>query len=374
MSHAVLPPSSASMWVKCTGWATMGAAFPDDTESEESRLGTAVHELGALLIQGGDASQASAFLGLPLSNGVVVDEEMYESAELYASDVLAVLEAHPNAILQVEQTVSCKIIHELCWGTPDAVIFDPEKKVLFIWDYKHGRDLVEVYSNMQLITYAVGLMEHFGFNDFDVTLVMRIVQPRGFHKDGAIREWTTLGSDLRADLNRLINAATANLNGKGQCQSGEHCKYCDARTGCPTAIQAGISLFEVAGQPIPINMSPEAMALQYEILKRAEGAIKAMLAGFETKLIGQIINGAVIPGWGMTTTLGNRSWTCDDSEVAQLGDALNIDLRTHKVVTPAQAEKLGFDKATVAALTHRPKSGAALTKVDPQRAMRIFGA
>ena len=351
MSHSILPPSSASMWGKCNGWVTLNACVPEAEEGEEARIGTAVHELIAAKLTGKPEAPAT--------------DEMIEAAAIFVEEVQSVTAARTGD-LRIEQPVQCGRIHAQCFGTPDASFWDAEASTLFIWDYKHGMGAVEVFENEQLITYASGLMDLYGVEPERV--VMRIVQPRAFHRHGPIREWVVAGSELRPYINRLANSAGLNLSGEGKCQSGSHCRYCNARHVCEAAISAGVALYEAAGAPVPVDMSAEAMGTYYATLTRAIKHLESLKAGFEAQIIGRITNGESVQGWALQEGFGHRKWSVDAPTLFQMGDAIGIDLRKAvEPISPAQAEKLGFDKSTVEALTVKPSTGAKLVQSDPAK-------
>jgi hypothetical protein len=308
-----------------------------------------------------------------MSNGIAVDSEMYEGASVYAQDVIDTLTTHPSGDLRIEQRVDCFSIHPECFGTPDASLWVPEHKVLFIWDYKHGYAPVEVFENKQLTIYLRGLLDYYQVTDLDVTVVMRIVQPRAYHRSGIIREWSFNAAQVRNEVNRLINAAQANISGQGQCQTGEHCKYCKARYGCEAAIKAGMSMFEVCTSPTPLQMSNQAMGLHYSFLKRAEAHIKSQIAGFEAQVMGKLINGEQVDGWELVDSYGKRKWNVSTDDLFYTGDALGVDLRGDVTpISPAQAEKKGLPKDVIAMFAYSPKTGVALKPNDLITASRRF--
>ena len=350
MAHSILPPSSANMWEKCHGWVTLNAFVPEEEESEAARIGTQVHAIIEQLFRDADFIDPTA------------TDEMMESARMFVQNVREVITGR-DGDLRIEQSVQIPRIHKACFGTPDATFFDPVKRVLFIWDYKHGMSLVEVFDNEQLISYAAGLMDEYGE---DIPIVFRIVQPRAFHRNGPIREWLTDGVSLRGAINLLANAAGKNLNGDGQCQTGEHCRYCKAHHVCEAAINAGYSLYEASASPVPLDMSAAAMGVYYATLTRAIKHLESLKAGFEAQIMGRIGNGEAIPGWSVQMGTGNRKWSLDASALFDMGDAIGINLRKPvEPISPAQAEKLGFDKATVAALTVKPETGLKLVQSNP---------
>lgn len=387
MTHSLLPPSSADMWSKCGGWAVMSQSFPETEETEHQRLGTAAHEVASLLIEsytrGGNAVY-SPNIGDVTSNGVPIDEEMLDCCEMYAEDVREVMVrtgAYAMPYLGIEQRLEMPSISEWSFGTSDCFIFDAKEKTIYVWDYKHGHDPVEVFENRQLINYVVGVIHHLKkftplLEDFvpSIRVVFRVVQPRSFHRDGPIREWVTDMARLAPLIHELTLAATENTSGVGEIRSGAHCKYCPARHGCQSALNSSAQLYEVAGQALPLNMSKEAIAVQLSIVTTA----RKRLASIEDALMQQvetmIRKGERVPGWMAQPVKGRETWAVPIEEVHALGDFSQIDLRKQSAVTPKQAIKLGIDKDVIKAYTAKTSTGIEIVPEDGNTLRLIFGA
>ena len=97
--HApLLPPSSAGQWGNCSGSAIAQASVPN-VETEANRIGTATHWVGesTLAVWKVDRSGkllCSDFIGKAAPNGVVIDRDMAEGAQVYVDDVLQVAQKH----------------------------------------------------------------------------------------------------------------------------------------------------------------------------------------------------------------------------------------------------------------------------------------
>ncbi len=367
MSHAVLPPSSASMWVKCTGWAKMNVVLHDDEESEDSRIGTAVHELASRIIDGEVHS-----VGETSSNGVIWDEEMFECAEAYVMDVQSVIMQYPFANFNTETHVSINYVHEENSGTPDFDMFDPETRTIYIWDYKHGHGIVEAFENWQLLNYLVGIMWREGLDTEGAEIHLRIVQPRAFHRDGAIREWVLKSEDVRGYATTLKQAAHANMSDEAICQSGTHCKYCKARHTCSAAIQCGLGMIEVLSQPTPFDMSPEAMGTIYSMIQRAKKHLESLEASLEAQITSKLKKGIPIDNWELTQSYGREKWNIPFEEAVGIGEMYGVDIRKKECVTPKQAITLGVDAELVLAYSITPTAGLKLSQVDLNRVKRTF--
>lgn len=382
MTHSILPPSSADIWSKCMGWVAMSQSFPETEETEHQRIGTAAHEVAARYIESyARGAMYNPRVGEVTSNGVVIDDEMIECCEIYADDVRATMiasGAFAAPHLGVEQRLEMPSISEWSFGTSDCFIFDGKTKTLHVWDYKHGHDPVEVFENDQLINYVVGAIEylkkHLPLILTDIKVVLRVVQPRSFHRDGPIREWRTTLDALQPHFKRLAEAAAVNMSGLGTTQSGAHCKYCQARHGCESALNSGAQLYEVASQALPLDMSKHAIAVQLLIVTTA----RKRLASIEDALMQQvetmIRKGERVPGWMTQPKQGRETWAVPIEEVIALGEFSQIDLRKISTVTPKQALKLGIDKEVIKAYSQKTTSGIEVVPEDEKTIRLIFGA
>lgn len=385
-AHSIIPPSSAAIWGKpggCTGWVTMALTYPETEESEEAKEGTASHEVAARMLE----ASARANLGYPsreatvgsvAENGVVISEEMYDAAELYAADVGAVMRERSvfgGDALGIEARLEMPRIHELSFGTCDAYLYDRNNGELFIWDYKFGFEIVEAFENWQAINYACGILDKLGIDglqDQYLKVRIRIAQPRAFHRDGPIREWVVMASDLRGYFNILQANAAEALGPAPETRSGSHCKHCSARHACPAALQAGVRLYEVAAQPVPVELSADALAVQFAIVQRAKKQLEYLESGYEEQLKGLIRSGKAVPGYRVEESVGRERWTRPVEEVFALGDMLGHDLRDPKAITPNAARKLGIDAAVITAYSEKPRTGLKVVPDNGNKAKQVF--
>lgn len=385
--HSILPPSSAGIWGKpdgCTGWVLMAQQYPQTEETPESKEGTAAHEIGAGLIvaatKGGlGAPRRKDLVGTLTAEGVLITDEIFDGAELYANHVAEVI--HSTSVyggphFGNEERVEIPGVHALNWGTPDQFIYCRAGGVLHIWDFKFGHGIVEAFENWQMIDYLAGLFERLGIDghiDQHTRVEMHIIQPRGFHKDGPIRTWATTASNLRPYFNILNTNAHKALGPDAELRSGDHCRYCQARLNCPAAIQAGISLYEAAVQPPGgVNLSPESLGLQLSIVRRAVRQLEYLETAYTAQVETLVKSGKVVPGWGTEPAYGRKKWKVSNEEVLHLGDLLEKDLRKPDPITPTQAEALGIDAAVISAYSERPYSGLKVVPDDGTKAKRIF--
>lgn len=384
IEHSIIAPSSADVWGSpngCTGSVLMQQMYPETEENPEAMEGTASHEVGAKLIFA--ASVAAGFIDLPVgqtaSNGVIIDDEMYEGAELFSDNVAEVMRSTAifgGSHFNIEQRVNCPTIHELSFGTPDMWIYDQKMGIIYIWDYKYGYVVYEVFENWQLLNYIAGiltLLELNGIQTQHIKIHFRIVQPRAHHRDGPIREWVVKASDLRGYFNGLENKAHEALGANSVTRSGPHCRYCSARHACPVALKSGLRMYEIAGQPIPVELSPGALGTQLTIVRRAIKQLEYIESGMTEQVKGLVRSGASIPGWKLEMGLGREWWDKPIPEVIALGDAMGIDVRKpDNVCTPKQARKKGIDDTLVSQYSGTPQTGLKLVSDNGSKTKRIF--
>ena len=122
-------------------------------------------------------------------------------------------------------------IHPECSGTADAVLIGEE--ALIICDLKTGKWAVDVEDNAQLKIYALGALEMFG-TDNHKTVETVIVQPTGWHRDGAIRSTTyDIGNLVNWGFDTLRPSALSCFEPDPEPVAGEHCRFCPAKPNCP---------------------------------------------------------------------------------------------------------------------------------------------
>ncbi len=388
MSHSVIPPSSAHIWGAsdgCTGWVPMSQQYPETEDSQPAIEGTASHEIAAELLNARSRALMGGltrdhFVGKPASNGVIYTGEMFDAAEIYANDVIDLMRERAvfgGDHLGIEQRIESKRVHDLSFGTIDCFLYDQKTGDLYLWDYKYGYEIVEAFENWQLINYAAGILDMLELNGLHTQYIkihFRIAQPRAFHRDGMIRNWTLPATDLRGYINTLhTNAHVALSSSDAMCQSGSHCKHCTARHACDAALSAGIRLYEVAAKPVPIVLTPKALGVQYAIVKRALKQLEYLQSGFEEQVKSSIRSGVNIPGWIVEESVGRERWTKPIPEIITLGSMLNVDLKKpDEAITPNQARKLGIDDDVITAYSEKPRTGLKVVSDNGNKAQQVF--
>lgn len=370
--HSILAPSSAARRVQCPQSTTLEALYPEDEDSEEAREGEAAHWAASEMLAGRLVDP-----GVVAPNGVVLTDEMCDGADLYYNDVVKTLA--PFGLKpeqgQIEQRVAIPRVHPQSWGTPDyRILLQGRPMKLFIWDYKFGHRFVEVFQNLQCVEYVAGCTE--GIHDIDpgVEVVVTIVQPRAFHREGPVRRWKTTLVELRALINICSTAAHEALGPEPRTRLGPECRDCRARHACPTLQEQGYRDMDFARHVTPLDMPAPAAGLELRYVKRAIERLKARESGLEQQLMSAARRGQRTPGWAMQPGESRERWKVPAAQVLEIGKLLHLDLaKPTEAVTPNQARDKGLDPAIVQQLAERPPAAMKLVEDDGSLARKAFG-
>ena len=239
MAHATLSPSSFSRWKECPASPRMIKEFGGEyTVGIPAATGTLVHEMCEMLLKGrlNNMSLEEYWLGkvqMVEDFEIEVDQDMIDCANVYVEYIRERAEALGGTLL-IEERVFMDEISTDVWGTADAIIIG--EKVLEIVDLKSGKWAVDAHDNGQLKIYALGALSRYSsrYKDEDIEVMMTIVQPRGWHKDGIIRSSSTTATNLvNWGFEVLKPAAEACFEENPQYNpSKETCKFCDAKAHC----------------------------------------------------------------------------------------------------------------------------------------------
>lgn len=369
MTHAVLAPSSAHQWVSCAGMLTLARNYPEDAEAPEAREGQAAHFVAAQML---DVIGIHAGEGDTVPPGITVTPEMLEGARLYRQAVVDATDGRLDRV-HVEERVLCSLIHEACFGTPDAWHFNKEAGILDVWDFKFGFRYVEVYENWQMLCYVAGILGQLGIPD-EIRIRVHIIQPRSFHRDGPVRSWEFSSVTFAPYLEQLRKSAHEAMAAGARTRVGAWCRNCLAARGCEALAAASYDAVAVSGSSVPFDLSAAEVGSDLRTLQRAAAALSARITGLEQQAIEQIRLGQYVPYWQMGAKRTNLAWRLPDEEIIALGPLFGVDLaRPPKPITPTQArEKLKVDEAVINSYAFRPSGELKLVPADISQARKVF--
>lgn len=362
--HAILAPSAADEWVECTGAPMLRALVPPEPEIPGSPAaeGTAAHESAEeftrLLAHGQFLPGARDVVGQTAANGETITDGMYDGAVMYARDIQRVMQSTGVFTPHLEERTTPGGIHPACWGTPDCWLWHEDKRILYLWDYKFGRILREPTS-YQFVCYVADILHALdvdGLQDQKTTVAIRVVQPRGYHRLGPIREWRGTAAELRPRINKARYAADRAMSNP-ECVVGPQCEHCEARP-CDVLREANLARLRWVGSPGLPEMSDADAGVELKLLRLARDEMDAHITGLEARVEQAIGRGELVPGWVMERKTGNRAWTKPHHEVFDLGAVCGIELRKPEApITPTQAIKAGIDQTIIEQYSAR-KPGA----------------
>lgn len=249
--HAFLSPSSSHRWLNCPPSLKLGQQYKDTTSSYAAE-GTDAHTLCEYKLQ--------KLLGIqtkdPTADLTYYNQEMETCAEGYASYVLELLEdaktTCPDPIILIEQRLDYSKYAEGGFGTGDCVIVSDD--TLHVIDFKYGSVLVEAENNSQMKLYALGALELFdGIYDIE-TISMTIYQPRREN----ISTFTLSKEELLDwAITVLKPKAAMALQGEGEFNPGEWCRFCKVASTCRARAEANLKVAQYEFKMPPLLTDDE---------------------------------------------------------------------------------------------------------------------
>ncbi len=356
-AHSVLPPSSADRRHQCPGSRGMELQFPESEDRAAAEEGELAHMVAC-----------AAVSGLGAENIPGATEEMLEGADLWWDTV----HAWPDLVL--ESRVACGIIHEGCWGTPDARSYDSVRGIVRLGDYKFGHRYVDVRENWQLLYYAIGLVWCMGLRLPETIIELVIVQPRNYHPDGPVRTWRIKLGDLEKYIKEAQHVSLLSMDPDAHTKVGPECRDCLARHACPTLQRNIMVAQELVGKNVPFDLPPAAIAVELQVAQAILERLKARVSGLENEVLGRIKQGVNVPGWRTAQGQGRTKWSVPVEEVVSLGQMMGVDVSKPGAVTPKQAIKAGLSADLVAGYSTTPDGEIKLVPDTTDASRKAFGA
>ena len=335
--HALLSASSSHRWLACPPSAVAAEAYPEQ-DTEFTREGTLAHEVAEMLAKGKLEDPSRVYIGLVLEDheGNLIDtpSEMVECAEAYAEYIQEVKTSN-DAIVLLERRVDFSPWVPNGFGTCDCILI--QGNVLTIIDYKYGQGVpVSATGNSQLMLYALGALNDYGFAFAADVVEMHIFQPR-------INNISTYRMSVSALLDWAENTVkpTAELaaRGEGKYQEGSHCTFCPHAGQCRQLSSVCKTFVETHDLRVEVPvLAPHEMA---EVLMM-EPLIALWLRRVKAQAMDTLMSGGEVPGYKVVEgKQGNRKWR-DELEVLGALESAGYtkeDITETLLLSPAKMDK-----------------------------------
>lgn len=382
-AHARYSASAAQRWLNC-GLSVRLSAGKDDA-GREAREGTLAHALLEAALRDGmeTALRARQFQEAEDEAGddVAVSDDMIEAVEVAVEWINDLIAAHPGAFWETELALDdLKGLHPLTGGTSDFVLVEPDSRTIHVVDYKHGKGhVVDVESNVQALTYAVGCL--FRFHNYGLrTVRLTIIQPRAPHKDGQIRTWETSVADLYDHAARMKAAIDHAESEDAMATAGPWCKdgFCAVRGQCPAYRAYSLELAKADFADDDGDLAVQVPQLRHMSPTEMNSVLAAADTVFDwVKQVqaychDQAMAGNVPTGFKLVPRRGRRYFTGDDDDIRDLADPYfdRDQYEPRKLLSVAKMEAL-FGKKKFASVfkdrTEKRSSGYNLVpEADPR--------
>lgn len=329
-THSPIGASSMYRWESCPGSVALSKGIEHEP-SEWAKEGTLAHELAAARL----SRQPDPF---------IPDEEMSEAVDFYVDTVMNDIFTEGLAVTKlVEHGFDLSEIYEGLWGTADCVVYFEKKKLLRVYDYKHGKGLsVEVEANSQLLYYGLGALLTCGFAPEKIELV--IVQPRCDHPTGFVRRWEFDSFELLEFAGRLKEAAIKTEDPNAPLVSGDHCRFCPASGICPQIKKEANEVASISfGELVPQKYDPAKLS---EVLTKVD-LLEDWVKSVRAFAYNELKAGKEIPGFKLVPKRAIRRWINEKEaeDVLESMDLGEVEILNMNLKSPAQIEKLIGKKA-----------------------------
>lgn len=370
MSHAILSPSAASRWLACPPSARLEATFPDKT-GDFAEEGSLAHELGEIRLKHyagmlPKSEYDKAVADLRLNKYYTKDMEEYtDGYAVYAFEhYQQARKSTPDAVLRIEEQIDLTAYVPEGFGTGDAIII--ADGTLEIIDLKYGKGVpVSAMQNKQMMLYALGALDMFGYLYAINRVRMTIYQPRLDNIsefEMSVNELTTWGKEV------LKPTAAIAFRGEGDFVPGAHCRFCKAKAQCKALAGQSIKAAEHEFDNVEL-LSDDEVA---KILSQADN-IKSWINSVEEYALQAALDGKKFPGFKLVEGRSIRKYS-DEDKVADVLTANGFKKESiyekPKLKTITNMEKL-ITKKTFAALLGglviKPQGKPTLVPVSDKR-------
>lgn len=399
-SHATLSPSKRHQWRLCPGSIREQAKFPDERSGPAAIDGTHSHTLLEHCIK--LAVRADSFVGHEIKDhdgSFVVDAARAARVQM-ALDYITertlelVKEGHLNLKVLTEQRVDPAYLlgRDDMGGTVDCQIIGGD--TLELIDYKDGMGIVEAKGNAQLEQYALGVLAGYKLpvnGTYPFTKVkMTIIQPKLAMKGmPIITSHEVTVPEIMDMIGTLVVEAQRTDQPDAPLVPGEsQCKFCKAKGSCAALAGNVMKEIGVMFQPVaqaqvldvaqqsadkdPATMDDQ----QIRQIMEAAPLMRQLLEGVEKEAQRRLEAGQSIPGLKLVNGRGSRAWSLPEDQIAEKLVKMGIPKSAvweTKLVSPAKAEKLTWEKVSAGEKVKKQLTDRQLKTLEQEYVVKLAG-
>lgn len=365
--HAYLSASSANQWLNCPPSIKASEGIGDKTTTFAEE-GTFAHELSELYFSNLYEELSDKDFKQQLKRykqNEYYSEELREYVEQYVDIVeekVNEARAQDEPILFFEHRLDLTRYVPESFGTGDVIIY--YNGTVEIVDLKFGKGVeVSALNNPQLRLYGLGAYEL--LKDFeDVhTIKTTIIQPR-LHNVSS--ESMTADDLVSWGLNVVRPQALKAIEGKGEFQPGNHCRFCKIRHSCRARAEANLNASKE--QTNPTTLTDDELA---ELLHKLPD-IKRWASDVEEYCREQALeNNRNFDGWKVVEGRASRKYVDNEQVFERLKEHYDPkEISETKVLSISKLEKqIGKKKVAelLSDLVEKPQGKPTLVTEDDKR-------
>ena len=322
MLHSnIVGGSTAKRVINCPGSVALVQKMPPKPSSEHADRGTLLHNVIAEHLEGKPIT-----LGVKY-NDQVLTQELVDEKLTPALRALDEVDPTQNMVYEVETRVGFGDLLPGVFGSTDLIGRVGNRAVVLDWKFGDGV-VVDAVENPQLMFYAAAAMRteeaKWAFDGAE-EIELIIVQPP------MIKRWVTTKERIAAFELELVSAVKAAQMPNAKLMSGDHCRWCNAKSICPVmngAVDRALKTTLDSIDVVTMSQMLQSADLLEQWLKDIRGLAHQVLE-----------KGGKVPGYKLVAKRSTRQWV-DDAVVAKDPRFLGLPMYEQKLVSPAQAEKL----------------------------------
>jgi len=354
LHSTIVGGSTAKRVINCPGSVALVQKVPPAPSSSYADEGTLLHHVIAAVLETGKPPED--FLGT-FYNGIELTEDRLERKLLPA--LAALDEVDPDKMMEydVEKVVGFGSVLPGVFGSADLVGRIGNRGILLDWKFGDGV-AVEAEENPQALFYIAAALHtaatSWAFKDVEDIEVI-IIQPP------MIKRWVTTLDRVRQFEADLILAVRAAEQPDAPLKTGDHCRWCAAKSICPLVTGAVARADRAALKMVNVND----LAAALDKIDLLEGYIKDA-----REMAQQLLeNGVDVPGYKLVAKRATRQWMDETQALTALTETGLNAAELTELKSPAQVEKvLKKHKITLPAdLISAVSSGSTLAPKDDPR-------